>query len=59
MGLLLLIPGLVLWLADLGLFAAEEKVGEILTAIGGGLIALQLVWILVMSVVIKKHFDRF
>ena len=44
MGLLLLVPGLLLWLADLDLFASEEKVGLILTAVGAVLIALQGLW---------------
>jgi hypothetical protein len=59
MGLLCLIPGLILWLADLDLFAAEETVGKILTAVGGGLIALQILWVVVIGVFAKKQLDRF
>lgn len=44
MGLLLLVPGLILWLVDASWFVGQDTVGLILTIVGGALILLQVVF---------------
>ena len=47
MGLLLLIPGLILWLVDASWFAGQDTVGLILTVVGAALILGQIVMTLI------------
>ena len=60
MGLLLLVPGIILLETD-GWFKDQHTVGEVLTWVGGGLIALQILVFLLglagVAAIAKK--DRF
>lgn len=58
MGLLLLIPGLVLWLTN-GWFSQQHTVGAILAIAGGVILTAQILWLVFIAAQAKKGFDRF
>lgn len=58
MGLLLLIPGLVLWVAG-PWFEDQVVVGQILTGVGAALILVQLLIVAVAAATINKSSKRF
>lgn len=58
MGLLLLIPGLILWAAG-PWFDDQVVVGQILTGVGAALILLQLLIVAVAAATINKSSKRF
>jgi drug/metabolite transporter superfamily protein YnfA len=58
MGLLLLIPGLVFLLNGVSWFDGENKVGLVLTVLGGVLILAQVLWTVYVASKVKRSFDR-
>lgn len=56
MGLFLLVPGLILWLVNATWFSGQHTVGIILTAVGGALLVLQLLWFAFVASKVNQGF---
>lgn len=56
MGLLLLVPGLILWLAGGGWFSNATTVGQILTAVGAAILFIQVAIFAFVALFASKKF---
>ena len=58
MGLILLVPGLILYLAG-PWFEDQVTVGTILIIVGAVILALQILWSLIVGAKVRKEFKNF
>jgi hypothetical protein len=55
MGLVLLIPGLILWLVDAQWFTGQDTVGLILTVVGAVILIAQILWIAFVGALMRRQ----